>query len=301
MNVVIAGGTGLIGSHLVEALINDNSHIFILTRNAENKKNRDQITYVNWLNDGDSPEKVLENIDVFINLAGASINSRWTDEQKKRIINSRIEATRNCFSLIKRLDQKPSIYLNASAVGFYGTSTSNTYTEDTNGKGTDFLASVVESWENEALKVEETLSIRTVLLRFGVVLAESGGALSKLVLPYKFYVGGTVGSGKQWLSWIHITDVINMILFAIKNEAIRGPINVTAPNPTNMTEFGKTLGNVLNKPHWIPAPSFILKLLLGEMSMLVLEGQRAIPKKAIGYGFEFTYSNLKDALQNLKP
>lgn len=298
MNVVIAGGTGLIGSQLVELLLKDDHHIYILTRNANNKKKTTKITYINWLNEGDKPEKKLQNIDVVVNLAGQSINNRWTRAEKKRILSSRISATKNCLTLIENLSKKPNVFLNASAVGFYGTSQTNTFTEADKKAGTDFLASVVAQWEEEATNAEK-LGIRTVLLRFGVVLAKEGGALNKMLLPYKFFAGGTVGSGQQWLSWIHIDDAVKIIRFAIKNEQIIGPINITAPNPKQMKNFGKTLATVLNKPHWLPAPSLALKLLLGEMSMLVLQGQKAIPKKAEESGYQFQFPELDAALKNL--
>ncbi len=299
MNIVIAGGTGLIGSKIVEHFSKDKHHIYILTRNSTNKNNTDTITYVNWLNDGDEPEKKLENIDVVINLAGESINSRWTNEQKKRILTSRLDATKNCLTLMEKLTQKPKVYLNASAVGFYGTSLSTTFTEDDHDVGTDFLATVVEAWEREAIEAE-ALGIRTVLLRFGVVLASDGGALSKMMMPYKLFAGGTVGSGKQWLSWIHIDDVVSMVEFAVNNEKVSGALNVTGPNPKQMKQFGSVLGGVLGRPHWLPAPSFALKILLGEMSLLVLEGQKVLPKKAIDHGFQFTYPHLEDAFRSLR-
>ncbi|WNF36732.1 TIGR01777 family oxidoreductase [Bacillaceae bacterium IKA-2] len=298
MNVVIAGGTGLIGSQLVELLLKDDHHIYILTRNADNKKKTAKITYVNWLNEGDKPETELQNIDVVVNLAGQSINNRWTATEKKRILSSRISATKNCLTLIENLSKKPNVFLNASAVGFYGTSQTNTFTEADKKAGTDFLASVVEQWEAEAIKAEK-FGIRTVFLRFGVVLAKDGGALNKMLLPYKFFAGGTLGSGQQWLSWVHIDDAIKMIQFSIENEQINGPINITAPNPERMENFGKTLATVLNKPHWLPAPSLALKLLLGEMSMLILKGQKAIPKKAENSGYHFQYPELDAALKNL--
>lgn len=298
MNIVVCGGTGLIGTNLVKSLIKDKHHIYILTRNTTNKKNTDHITYLKWLNPGDQPEKQLENIDVFINLAGETINSRWTTDQKERILKSRIEATRNCISLMEKLEKKPSVFLNASAVGFYGTSLTTIFTEQETHAGKDFLASVVEKWEKEAKEAEQ-LEIRTVFLRFGVILAENGGALAKMILPYKFFAGGTVGSGQQWLSWVHIDDAVDLIRFAMTNREIHGPINITSPNPKQMKEFGITLGNLLGKPHWIPAPSFALKLILGEMSILVLEGQHVIPKKAIDHGFQFTYSSLNEALKSL--
>ncbi|MCT8136928.1 TIGR01777 family protein [Anaerobacillus sp. CMMVII] len=299
MNIVICGGTGLIGSKLVESLVKEDHHVFILTRNTKNKNKTANVTYISWLNAGDQPEHHLENIDVVINLAGETINSRWTNEQKERILNSRIEATENCLALMKRLTKKPSVFLNASAVGFYGTSLTESFTEDHQEAGTDFLASVVEKWEQEAEKAS-SIGVRTVMLRFGVILASDGGALQKMVLPYKLLAGGTIGSGQQWLSWIHIDDAVNLIRFAINNKDISGPLNITAPHPMKMKDFGKSLGQRIGKPHWLPTPSFALKLLLGEMSLLVLEGQNVYPKKAIQHGFRFTYPTLKETLDHLE-
>lgn len=297
MNIVIAGGTGLIGSGLVKKLSGENHHIYILTRNSAKKTNSNKITYVNWLNSGDQPEKKLQDIDAFINLAGETINSRWTKEQKEKILISRLDATNNCIDLIKKLNKRPNVFLNASAIGFYGTSLENTYTEDSR-PGNDFLATVVKKWEEQALKARD-LEIRTVLLRFGVVLANNGGALQKMILPYKLFAGGNLGSGKQWLSWIHITDAIKMILFALENENIQGPMNITTAEPQRMKQFGKAVGAALNKPHWLPTPSFALKLLLGEMSMLVLEGQRVEPIVALTNGFQYSFPKLEDALNDL--
>lgn len=299
LNIVICGGTGLIGTHLVNALVSEKHHIYILTRNTSNKKKTNSISYIRWLNDGDQPEKHLDDIDVVINLAGESINSRWTNQQKEKIMSSRIEATKNCLALMEKLSKKPTVFLNASAVGFYGTSTTNHFTEEDEIAGTDFLANVVKNWEKEAI-LAETIGVRTVLLRFGVILAKDGGALPKMLIPYKLFAGGTVGTGEQWLSWVHIEDVVRLILFAIEHEEVHGPLNITSPQPMKMKNFGKLLAKNIGRPHWLPTPSFALKLMLGEMSMLVLEGQHVYPKKAIDHGFQFSYSNLNEALESLQ-
>jgi uncharacterized protein (TIGR01777 family) len=298
MRIAITGGTGFVGDALTEAFLQNGDEVFILTRKIPLNK-KDGVNYIPWLVKESSPETALENIDAFINLAGESLNSgRWTEARKERIYNSRVHSTREVLRILKNVQNKPSVLINASAIGFYGISRNETFTEENNKHGKDFLAETVWSWEEEA-KEAESLGIRTVLARFGVILGNSGGALPKMVMPYQLFAGGTVGSGEQWLSWIHIKDVVDLLLFAIHNPTIEGPLNVVAPNPAKMREFGKSIGQVLSKPHWLPAPSFALKLLLGEMSILVLEGQKVLPEKAEKNGYTFSYSFVDEALSNI--
>lgn len=298
MNIAITGGTGFVGNALTDSLIKDGHHPYILTRYPSGKPAKTNVTYVEWLGENSRPEKDLHGIDAIVNLAGESINSgRWTEERKKRILNSRIEATREVVRIIGELEQKPEVLVNASAIGFYGMSETETFTEESASIADDFLAKVVQRWENEAEQAEEH-GVRPVFTRFGIILGEEG-ALPRMVLPYKMFAGGTVGSGEQWLSWVHIDDVAGMIRFAIENEQILGPLNVTTPHPEKMRAFGKEIGKVLNRPHWIPAPGFALKIALGEMSSLVLNGQRVLPEKAQKHSYSFHYQNLHDALQNI--
>jgi uncharacterized protein (TIGR01777 family) len=298
MRVAITGGTGLVGKAITDSLRADGHDLFILTRNPQNGYQKG-ITSVKWLSEGEDPASQLEAVDVIINLAGESINSgRWSDKRKARILNSRVHATTEVVSIIKRLNQKPKLLINASAIGYYGTSTVETFTEATEQSGNDFLAQTVKKWEAATLEAHE-LGVRTVFARFGVILDKHAGALPRIALPYRFFTGGTVGSGEQWLSWIHITDVVNGIRHVIDSTDLVGPVNFCAPEAVKMSTFGKTLGSVLKRPHWIPAPSFALRLLLGEMSMLVLEGQKVVPEKLVKSGFRFTYPTLNDALHNI--
>ena len=232
-----------------------------------------------------------------VNLAGATINSRWTDEYKAKILESRLHSTSEVNRIIGKLGKKPRVLINASAVGYYGTSPTATFSEESRA-GNDFLAETVQRWETAA-DMAGNLGVRVVLCRFGVILDKNGGALPRMVLPYKFFAGGSIGSGKQWLSWIHIQDVVSGIVFAIENESLVGPVNFSAPVPVTMEQFGKILAGVIRKPHWMPVPSFMLKIMLGEMSILVLEGQRALPEKLLKTGFEFRYPQLEDALNNI--
>lgn len=196
------------------------------------------------------------------------------------------------------LHTKPHTFINASAIGYYGTSEIESFTEQHETPGNDFLANTVYSWEQEASKAR-SLGIRTIYARFGVVLGANEGALPKMLLPYQFYIGGTIGSGKQWLSWIHIDDVVRMMDFIIHKKEIDGPLNMTAPTPIRMKEFGETIATIMKKPHWLPVPSFIIQTLLGEMSILVLEGQRVLPIKAIEHGYQYTFPEIDHALQNI--
>ncbi|MFC0273828.1 TIGR01777 family oxidoreductase [Metabacillus herbersteinensis] len=296
MKIVIAGGTGFVGKHITDFFIQNGHDVFILTR-SKKQSSQKQLHFVQWLTDDADPTKALEGADTFINLAGKSINDRWTSETKKQILESRISTTKAMYEIVEKLESKPSVYINASAVGIYGTSLNDTFTEQSTKTGTDFLAETVKKWEAEAEKIQ-TLGVRTVYTRFGIVLGE-GGALPKMVQPYKLYAGGTVGSGNQWISWIHVKDLVRLIEFIIKTETISGPINATTPYPVSMKEFGQTIGQFLGRPHWIPAPAFALKAMLGEMSILVLEGQKVIPAKALENDFNFSYSHLDEALSNI--
>lgn len=297
MRIAIAGGTGFVGKALTKRCIELGHEIYILTRHPS--KIEEKIAYVQWLVDDCDSSSQLENIDVMINLAGESINSgRWTTERKQRILDSRLHATEEVLSLIKNLVNKPKILINASAIGFYGTSLTNTYTEANTIPGKDFLATTVRLWEEKALEAEN-LGIRTALCRFGIILDRTEGALPKMALPYHLFVGGPIGKGEQWMSWIHLDDVVEAILYIINNEDIKGAVNFTAPHPLKMTEFGKTLGIVLKRPHWISAPAYALRMALGEMSLLVLEGQHVLPEKLLRAGYPFLYDRLEPALRNI--
>lgn len=298
MRIAITGGTGFVGTQVKEQMLKAGHHLYILTRSPEKYTDSPQVTYVGWLKEEYKPEQELPALDAVINLAGESLNSgRWTEKRKQSILNSRIKATEAVLDLIDALPEKPEVLINASAVGFYGQSKTKTFTEETTDSGTDFLANVVVEWEKRASQAVEK-GVRTVYVRFGLILGEEG-ALPKMVLPYKFMIGGDLGSGEQWMSWIHIEDVVGLINFALHNKQIQGPMNGTAPNPKRNKDFGKTLGDVLNRPHWIPAPSFALKAALGDMSTLLLDGQSVIPKKAIASGYTFRYPELSPALESI--
>jgi uncharacterized protein len=298
MKIAITGGTGFVGKKLTTFFQQKGDDIFVLTRNPSNKPKQERVTYVEWLTENSKPEKALEGVDVIVNLAGESINNRWTDETKQRILESRITATKEVMRIIENLQKKPKALINASAVGYYGISQTETFTEKTKQPGHDFLAQVVKRWEEEAWKAEN-FGVRTVFTRFGIILDQAEGALPNILLPYKLFIGGKLGSGEQWFSWVHIEDVVRMISFAIENPEIEGPLNVTAPHPKKMKEFGKELAAVLHRPHWLSTPEFALKIVLGEMSTLVLDGQYVLPEKALHHHYPFKYKNLHPALESL--
>lgn len=299
MNILIAGGTGFVGKALTAYFTQNGHHMYILTRNAQKRENDPYIHYVQWLTDDANPHEQLPSIDIIINLAGESINSgRWNETRKRAIMESRLQATHAIYELITKMNKKPQVVIQASAIGIYGTSLNDTFTERRETIGIDFLAQTVKRWEEAGRRIE-SLGVRTVFMRFGIILGKNGGALPRIVLPYKWFIGGTIGSGKQWMSWVHINDVIGAIDFAIRHENISGSINVTAPHPVTMEQFGKTIAKVLHRPHWLPVPSFVLKILLGEMSMLVLEGQRVIPEKLLQAGYHFSFPTIDQALANI--
>lgn len=297
MKIVIAGGSGFIGQKLTNALIDDGHEIIILTR--KDMPSTRNISYVKWLEEGTTSESQIGNADVFINLAGVSINDgRWDLNHQKQIYDSRMRATDELLKIISTLPQKPSALINASAIGIYPSSLDAVYTEESIETANDFLGKTVHDWENKAKQVE-TYSIRTVFMRFGVVLGNEGGAFPLMSLPYKLFAGGTIGSGKQWVSWVHIADVVRSILFVIENDKIHGPVNVTSPSPIRIEDFGKTIGSVLHRPHWLPVPSFVMKLALGQKSDLVLKGQHVIPQVLMKEGFTFMFPSLNPALEDL--
>lgn len=300
MKIVLAGATGFIGPELTQRLLEAGHQLSVLTRRPADPLSHDRVQRVHW--DGASFSSSwanhLSGVDAVINLSGENIAARrWTPLQKNKIIQSRIQSVKALAEAIRNSAQKPKVYLNASAVGFYGNTQDNEITE-TSPKGKGFLADTCEIWERTVSLISE-LGIRTIFLRFGVVLERGGGALAKMLPPFQFFMGGPLGSGKQWLSWIHRTDTVRLIEFALQKNELQGPINVTAPNPEKMEDFCRVLGKILHRPSWLPVPGFALKALLGEMSEILLEGQKVLPQKALNAGFVFEFPHLETALKNI--
>ncbi len=303
MKIVITGATGFVGTRLVERLNQEEHKIVILTRNPD-KANKifPQSVFPNVANLKYNPtslkewESSIDGCDAVINLAGEPIAERWTKEHKKAILESRQLTTKNIVEAITKANSKPSVLINASAIGYYGTSETSTFNEDS-PSGNDFLAEVCQKWEAEAKKVKDA-GVRLVILRIGIVL-ENGGALAKMIPPFKLFAGGPLGSGNQWFSWIHREDLVSLIMESLKRSDLEGVYNATSPNPVKMRQLCETLGEVLNRPSWLPVPDFALELLLGDGSKVVLEGQEVLPKRTQSIGFEYKYPTLKPAIKDI--
>jgi uncharacterized protein (TIGR01777 family) len=297
MSIVIAGGSGFLGQALASALAQDGLEVVILTRQPRALR-RDGARAVAWTPDGSVGPwaSIISGAAAVINLAGESIAARrWTAAQKQRIRDSRLLATRSLAGAIERAPTPPAVFISGSATGYYGPLGDGIATEE-HPPGTDFLARVAVDWETAAMGAQART--RVVCVRTGLVLAREGGALPKMLPPFRVGAGGPVGSGRQYWPWIHQRDWIDLVRFAIRHAAVTGPLNATAPAPVTNAEFARALGRALRRPAWLPAPAFALKLLLGEMAeALLLSGQRAVPAKAERLGYAFTFRQLDDALR----
>jgi uncharacterized protein len=297
MKIAIAGATGFVGSRLVEQLQTQGHQVIILTRSPQQAINRfpqAQVVGYNPLKSGEWQESI-SGCDAVINLAGEPIaEKRWTPAQKRTILESRQLGTEKIVEAINLARIKPQVLISASAIGYYGTSETSKF-DETSPAGTDFLAQVCTVWETAAQAVTAN-GTRLVILRLGIVLGENGGALGKMLAPFSAFVGGPIGSGKQWFSWIHRDDVVRLIIAALTDSQMQGVYNATAPNPVTMSDFAQTLGMVMNRPSWLPVPNFALEAMLGEGAIVVLQGQQVISTHSRSQGFEFQYPTLKPAL-----
>jgi hypothetical protein len=295
MKILISGASGLVGTHLIPTLKAKGHEVFRLVRKTP--QSADEIQWDAGKGFSESERVRLENFQSVVHLAGDNVASEnWSEEKKRKIRDSRVVGTRVLVDALKSLQNPPPVLVSASAIGFYGDREDEILTEDS-AKGRGFFPEVCDAWEMEAEKAEE-FGARVVLPRIGVVLAKDGGALEKMLTPFKFGVGGRVGSGKQWMSWIVLEDLIRIIHFALENETLRGAINATAPNPATNEEFTKTFGRVLHRPTILPVPEFAVKLMFGEMGeTLLLQGARVLPERLLENGFEFKYANLEDAMK----
>jgi uncharacterized protein len=303
MKIAITGATGLVGSRLVEKLNGLGDRIIIFTRNLDRATkifpptafpNVEIIQYTPQ-ESGDW-QKYISGCDAVINLAGEPIAERWTAKQKQAIVESRQLGTRKIVEAIALAEVKPQVLISGSAIGYYGTSETAVFEEDSNPGG-DFLAQVCQKWEAEAEKVRE-LGVRLVIFRIGIVLA-NGGALGKMIGPFKMFAGGPIGTGRQWFSWIHYEDLLKLIYQALTRSDMAGVFNATSPNPVKMSQLCQALGEVMNRPSWLPVPDFALELLLGDGAIVVLEGQQVLPKKTQATGFQYRYPELKPALAEI--
>ena len=301
MRLVITGATGFIGSALCAALLQRGHALTLLTRGSPRDANTGTKRWLHWtpgaLREWDA---ALDGVDGVINLAGEPIaERRWTDAQRRRIEKSRMDATRSLVQACAKAKRRPNFLISASAVGYYGAHGDETITEASE-PGKDFLSALCRDWEEEANKAEE-LGIRVVRLRIGIVLASGGGALAKMARPFKFFVGGSLGSGQQWMSWIHREDLVGLIFHVVDHSEIHGAVNATAPNPARNEEFSKTLAKVMGRPCWARVPGVALKAAFGDMAEMLLTGQRVLPIVAEKSGYRFRYSELRSALEACMP
>lgn len=304
MKVVVTGATGFVGSRLVERLQQLGDQVLILTRNSEKARrlfptatfpNVEVLAYTP-LESGDWQQQ-LAGWDGVVNLAGAPIaESRWTPERKQEILASRTTGTQKIVEAIAAANPRPAVLVNSSAIGYYGTSETATF-DETSAAGSDFLAQVCQAWEAEAEKVTAS-GTRLVILRTGIVLGQ-GGALAKMLLPFKLFAGGPLGTGKQWFSWIHIDDLVGLIIQALTQPELQGVLNATAPHPVRMAELCQNVGQILNRPSWLPVPGFALEALLGDAAQVILDGQQVLPQRTQASGFTYLYPTVKPALKDL--
>jgi len=298
MRIVIAGGTGLLGQALAGRLIDQQHDVVTLSRRTS-RPARTRGREVVWTPDGSIGAWAceLDGADVVVNLAGAGIaDRRWTPARKAVLKSSRIDSTRSLVAAIEAATRRPAVFVQGSAVGYYGSSLSDRIHDETSPPGTDFLSQLAVEWEHEAEPVA-TLGCRLVIVRTGIVLSRDGGALPPMARPFRLFVGGRIGSGRQYMSWIAIEDWIAMVMWAIATPVVTGAINATANAPATNAGFSEALGRVLRRPALLPVPAFALELLFGEMATtILLEGQRVVPTKARALGFNFGYDDLDRAL-----
>jgi len=291
--ILITGATGLIGGYIVAELLKRGDKYIALSHNADSAIRKLQnAKKVVSLKDFLSLKN--EKIDAVINLAGTNVGKkRWNAQVKKEICHSRVDTTGNLVELISKMQNKPEVLVSASGVDYYGDRGNENVYEDSPNADT-FMGNLCRDWEAEAMKAER-FGVRVVALRTGFVIAKGSEAVKKLTLPYKLFVGGTIGSGRQYISWIHINDLVGVYLFAIDNKKVKGAVNATAPNPETMKEFGKNLAKVLHRPSFFPALPFMVKILAGEMANVILRGRKALPKKIMDLGYEFKFKHSIDA------
>ena len=307
MRIVIAGGTGFLGSPLAETYAEDGHDVRVLTRSLPPGESRHEsgtgvpgITRVGWRADGQSGPwaACVAGADAVINLAGASLgDKRWKPQRKAELRDSRLLATRSLATAIREAAVPPRVFVTGSAVGYYGTSGAEPRTE-ASPPGRDFLANLCEDWEAEALKAARE-GMRLAPIRTGIVIERSGGALAQMMLPFRFFAGGPMGSGRQYMSWIHRLDWIEMVRWIVQTPAADGPFNLTAPHPVTNRQFAKALGRAMKRPALLPAPAFALKAAVGEFAEFLVTGQRVLPAHAQSLGYHFRYPEIDIAFRGI--
>ena len=314
MRIVIAGGSGFLGTALTTRLLAEGHDVVVLTRGGNGaigppptrsngpqapRSNTPAPKFVTWQADGSagSLTREVDGADGIVNLAGAAIeDKRWTPARKALLEESRVKSTRSLVAAVAAASHRPAVFIQGSAVGYYGAHDAGPVFDETSVPGDDFLARLSLAWEREAAPVRD-LGCRLVIVRTGIVLAKHDGALAKMSLPFKLMVGGPVGSGRQYLSWIHLDDWVALVVWALTNPAVLGPVNATAPEPVPNRAFATALGRAMHRPSWAPVPGFVLRTIFGEMAdAMLMRGQRVVPARARELGFTFRFERLDDAL-----
>ena len=297
MKIFITGGTGFVGSHLTSRLVQAGHTVGILTRRSGKEEDKtEKIRYIVGNPTEEGPwQKAVADYDACINLAGTSIFRRWTTAYKNNIRNSRIFTTRHLVDAIPSDAQK--ILFSTSAVGYYGFHEDERL-DEFSSPGSNFLGSLAQDWESEALAAEKK-GVRVIITRFGIVMGKDGGALDLMALPFKWFVGGPLGRGRQWFSWVHAGDLVEAFVFLLDRKELSGPFNLAAPHPIQNRDLARVLGKTIGRPAWLPAPSFLIKMILGEFGSVILKGQRVFPKRLLDAGFTFKYPTMEVALRDL--
>jgi len=303
MKVAITGGTGFVGSRLVEKLQEAGHEVLVLTRDVAKARRIfpvsafPKVTPVAYTpqQSGDW-QAAISGCDGVVNLAGAPISERWTSAHKQAMMNSRKVGTEKLVEAIAQAAAKPQVLVSASAIGYYGTSETALFDENSTPVDDDFLSQVCRTWEAEALKVKDVAGVRLVVPRIGIVLG-NGGALERMLTPFRLFAGGPIGSGKQWFSWIHLDDLVAVLMRALTDDSMSGVYNATAPNPVRMGQACEALGQALNRPSWLPVPDFVIEALLGDGAIVVLEGQQVMPKHLHEEGFDYQYPTVGQAMK----
>jgi len=297
--IAITGATGLVGSRLASKLAAQGHKVRVLTRNVNSARTTLPYPGLEFFNQAQWAQAIKGCTGV-VNLAGEPIATRWSASHKIAIKASRVNATKAVVDAIANAppEQRPSVLVSASAVGFYGNSQAGTFSEDS-PPGQDYLSEICSDWEAAAMECQNKAGVRTVIVRLGIVLAADGGALGKMLPMFNLFAGGPIGSGKQWMSWVHRDDVVDLMIEALRNQSYSGVYNATAPKPVRMSDLCSSLGNIMGRPSWLPVPDFALQTLLGEGATVVLEGQRVLPTRTQAAGFNFKFQEVNEALKNI--
>lgn len=305
MRVIISGGSGLIGTGLAKELIRRGYQVVILSRNPQKVVDvPEEVIVARW--DGKTSlgwGHYVDGANAIVNLAGENIAgekffpTRWTEARKEALLMSRLVPGKALVAAIRHAKNKPNVFIQSSAIGYYGT-LADEIIDETHPAGDDFLAKVCVAWENSTHEIED-LGVRRVVIRTGVVFSPFGGAFDRLVLPFRFFAGGPLGNGKQFLSWIHLADQVNAICFLIDNRSAQGIYNLTAPEPITNAELARTIGRIAHRPAIVPIPGFLFRLMFGEVATVVLDGQRVIPSRLMQQGFTYKFSSVEAAVTDL--